>query len=175
MKTDPTHDELQTRLLESIRKRKELDLVEDMESLEVQLDDILRALSPVNASKSASRAMTSSHIPSPVSMPADAYANTPTVYVNFAGSGVKLLKIFGWIFAGLSVFATCVLLIAVVAGNLDFVDPAFTSGVSGIFFGLALCALFLGLSTMARTALYKRTLMEHKFNFEKTPREGTWI
>jgi len=174
MKTGSTHNELQARLLESIRKRKELDLVEDMESLEVQLDDVLRALSSGNSPKSAGRSTTSSHIPTPVSMPADAYACMPTIFVNYAGSGVKLLKIFGWIFAGLAVLTACVGLIALVAGKLDFVDLEFSIGIYAVFASLASCALFLGLSTMAKTALYKKTLLEQKYNFEKNPHDG-WL
>ncbi len=93
------------------------------------------------------------------------------IKINYDGSGVKTLKTFGNTFFIVAVIALVVAVIGlfVYLGSDGYesmagisVAASFLPIAMGSFAGAAIC---LGLSTVAKTALYKRTLLEEQYNF----------
>ena len=99
------------------------------------------------------------------------------VNVSFEGSGVKTLNGFGTFFFIIASIATLVALIGFImylANDMDYrsemenamiglsLASSFLSLAIGSFAGGAICK---GLSTISKTALYKRTLLEKQYQF----------
>jgi Mn2+/Fe2+ NRAMP family transporter len=100
------------------------------------------------------------------------------IKVNYSDSGVKTLYGFAIIFIIFAVFATIVTIIGFI---MYLVNSDSYSGDADAATGLALASAFLpvainlfalgaiafGLSSVAKTALFKRTLLEQQYEFEE--------
>jgi len=101
------------------------------------------------------------------------------VKVNFEGSGVKTLNGFGtfsFVIASIAMLVAVIGFIMYLANDMDYSSERENAiiGISmasslfpiaiGSFAGGAICK---GLSTIAKTALYKRTLLEKQYRFEE--------
>ena len=91
----------------------------------------------------------------------------PNVKVCYLGSGVKFTKNLSNVFIVISLLFLIagIVFIAVSDGYELFISLAVTSFIM-FFVGLAISAALQALSSIAKTALYKRTLMEAKYSFE---------
>ena len=98
------------------------------------------------------------------------------VNVNFKNSGIKTLKGFGVLFFVVAIIATLIAFIGLIiykANDGYFSDKA-TSGLSIAinYFLISVAAyptgaICIGLSSITKTSLYKRTLLEEKYEFKK--------
>ena len=100
------------------------------------------------------------------------------IKVNYQGSGVKTLNGFGTFFLiiGYTAMPVAVVGFIIYLANLDSwsgekmamtglsIAYSFFSIAIGSFAAGAICK---GLSTIAKTALYKRTLLEEQYNFQE--------
>jgi len=85
------------------------------------------------------------------------------VTINYKGSGVKTLKV-----CSISFFILAGILAAtafIVSTNRYSSGVEIVSFLGGAIFIFAFGLMLLGLSTIAKTALYKRTLLEEKYEF----------
>jgi hypothetical protein len=94
------------------------------------------------------------------------------VVVNYANSGVITMKGFGILFIGMGVLSVAVALVVLLAseGNLLGISASLSMLAIGFFAAGAIC---LGLSSIAKTALYQRTLLEQQYHFEEKQSTNT--
>ena len=94
-----------------------------------------------------------------------------TVIVSYKNSGVKALKVVGYV---LHILAIISFFVTFVYAIMAF-DTARSNSAANLFIvslGVTISLTVTGhicnaLSTIARTALYKRCLLEQQYNFEK--------
>jgi hypothetical protein len=94
------------------------------------------------------------------------------VFVSYEGSGVKTLRGFGYMFIVLAAISALMLFVVLVllARGSDYAALMAVYAIVGGLFSCVFGALLLGLSGIAKTALYQRTLLEEEHEFENCTR-----
>lgn len=90
------------------------------------------------------------------------------ICVDYAESGVKTLRVLSIVFFALTALVVICMLYAMGEGDLNaFDDIGFCLlYIGGALSSLGFGALLLGVSTIAKTALYKRSILESDYVFK---------
>ena len=89
--------------------------------------------------------------------------------VNFAGSGVKTLSVLLYVmhfFTIILLFVVILMAAAYVGNGTDVLGPILMAAASCLMF-LFLWGLCMALSSIAKTNLYKRAIIENEYKIEK--------